>query len=311
MSTRTTDDPRPRDISVVCWDTPDIYLPDDVTLVILTSTRDDTVAAMRTSDVLVVDADHAAPREGDGWDRLGALAELADAGQGCAVVMVVDPPAAEADGLEGDWGDAEEALRAGATEVIRSGADRAEVMRVLRSAHARGQLARRRLRSHDENVRVRDGVIGAMGSQTSRTPASARRYGIPGASDVDEVTRAALVHRYRRLVQVRLDERRSTVDLAFAHQARELALEVAALDLGARDVATLHREALAPLLHTAAPERARAVVAAGETLLIAVLGHLADRYRVQGRGVQTLRPPADLADQGTSPEDDLGLEVPG
>ena len=95
------------------------------------------------------------------------------------------------------------------------------------------------------------------------------------------------------------------------HQARELALEVAALDLGARDVATLHREALAPLLHTAAPERARAVVAAGETLLIAVLGHLADRYRVQGRGVQTLRPPADLADQGTSPEDDLGLEVPG
>ncbi len=75
-----------------------------------------------------------------------------------------------------------------------------------------------------------------------------------------------------------MENRAFRADNGFTREARRLADCLVAERLGARDVAALHRAALAAMVDGESAERAHGLLDAGEETLIAVLGCLADGY---------------------------------
>ena len=88
------------------------------------------------------------------------------------------------------------------------------------------------------------------------------------------------VEGFQRLVVLCVENRTFVADNGFASESRRLAAQLSGQHLRAKDVARLHRDALAELVDGEGAERAHALLDAGEETLIAVLGSMADTYLV-------------------------------
>ncbi len=187
----------------------------------------------------------------------------------------------------------EMALAAGANEFLRKGDyDRDTLLRSIRHALARHRyflsiidvLARRR--TAEEQIAVLES-LGAGG--TSVAARSAGRSSLSETfPDVFETART----QYGELVAQYVEERGLEVDYNVASRAKALAGDVALLRVTPRDVVDVHVAALRDLTDGVGRGRVRALMDAGQILLVQVLGHLASYYRAQavGRAVGLLTP---------------------
>lgn len=84
---------------------------------------------------------------------------------------------------------------------------------------------------------------------------------------------------YRTLIVDRIEERGKAVYLEVGERALELADQLSVSAVSAREVADLHVSSVKGLTRDRSQQRADAVIAAAQLVLIEVLGHLSDRYR--------------------------------